>query len=230
MSAVNTSSEEPTYTDEDFLKTRLLIDGDGTGDDRRLNTLHKLILKFSHMDDDDPEDVKKQYERIMTLLATCQWVDQRTKLVQAMNKTEMSKCDKVYDQISHAIAEAQLNIEHERDDLIQARKIRKNRMEYDALAKEICKNPDRNTTGKKLEEIQAEINTLRLMEDALDEKLEMRKKQFHVLVHSIHELQRLLDVDNEDYLAPVMESKTKADILNTSNVSSNDESSPMEAS
>lgn len=68
------------------------------------------------------------------------------------------------------------------------------------------------------------------MEDALDEKLEMRKKQFHVLVHSIHELQRLLDLDNEDYLAPVMETKTKDEILNTSNVSSNDESSPMEAS
>lgn len=87
------------------------------------------------MDDDDPEEVKRQFERVMTLLATCQWVDQRTKLVQAMNQTEMSKCDKVYEDISHAIAEAQLNIEHERDELIQARKIRKNRMEYDALAK-----------------------------------------------------------------------------------------------
>ena len=76
-----------------------------------------------------------------------------------------------------------------KEDLVQARKIRRNRMEYDALAKVICKNPDRETLGNKLEEIKAEIERLKKAEDALDEKLEMRKKHFHVMINSIHQLQ-----------------------------------------
>eukprot|EP00095_Tigriopus_kingsejongensis_P005162 maker-scaffold237_size242172-snap-gene-0.14 protein:Tk05162 transcript:maker-scaffold237_size242172-snap-gene-0.14-mRNA-1 annotation:"tho complex subunit 7 homolog" len=215
------ATEEPTYTDEDFLKTRLLIDGDGTGDDRRLNTLHKLILRFAHMDEESPEEVKKQYERAMALLATCQWIDERTKLVQAMNQTELRKCQEIYTKIEDAIQDTHTLIEQEREELKAARKVRRNRMEYDALAKEICKNPDRNTTGRKLDEIQEEIDNLKQVEDALDEKLEMRKKQFHVLVHSIHELQRLLDADrDEDFASTLIEAKNADEDLDTSNISS----------
>ena len=33
--------------DEDYMKNRLLFDGDGVGDDRRLNQLYKQICKFA---------------------------------------------------------------------------------------------------------------------------------------------------------------------------------------
>ena len=33
-----------SHTEEDVMKMRLLIDGDGTGDDRRLNMLLKAVL------------------------------------------------------------------------------------------------------------------------------------------------------------------------------------------
>ena len=70
-------------------------------------------------------------------------------------------------------------------------------MEYDAMAKVINKNPDRDTQGIKIEEIKSEIEQLKVTEAALEDKLESRKKQFHVLVQSIHNLQALLDEDNE---------------------------------
>ena len=87
----------------------------------------------------------------------------------------------------------------------------------------ICENPDRDTTGKKLEEIRAEIESLASVEENLDAKLEMRKKQFHVMIHSIQELQRLLDEDNGNGSAS---GSGRADLsqrtssLDTSNVSS----------
>ena len=34
-----------SHTEEDVMKMRLLIDGDGTGDDRRLNMLLKALIK-----------------------------------------------------------------------------------------------------------------------------------------------------------------------------------------
>ena len=33
--------------DEDYMKNRLLFDGEGVGDDRRLNQLYKQICKFA---------------------------------------------------------------------------------------------------------------------------------------------------------------------------------------
>jgi THO complex subunit 7 len=57
----------------------------------------------------------------------------------------------------------------------------------------ICENPERAATGKKIEEIRSEIAQLEEVEEGLDQKLEMRRKQFHLLVHTIQELQELLN-------------------------------------
>ena len=70
-------------------------------------------------------------------------------------------------------------------------------MEYDAMAKVINKNPDRSTQGNKIEDIKLEIEHLKETEATLEDKLESRRKQFHVLVQSIHNLQSLLSEDNE---------------------------------
>ena len=67
----------------------------------------------------------------------------------------------------------------------------------DALAKVINKNPDRATQGRKIEDVKAELDNLKATEEALETKLESRKKQFNVLVQSIHNLQALLDEDND---------------------------------
>lgn len=41
---------------EDVIRRRLLIDGDGTGDDRRLNVLLKTLIKWCNTTDEKPED------------------------------------------------------------------------------------------------------------------------------------------------------------------------------
>ena len=65
------------------------------------------------------------------------------------------------------------------------------------MAKVINKNPDRFTQGSKIEDIKLEIEHLKETEATLEDKLESRRKQFHVLVQSIHNLQSLLSEDNE---------------------------------
>ena len=72
-------------------------------------------------------------------------------------------------------------------------------MEYDAMAKVINKNPDRATQGLKIEDIKAELEVLKAAEASLEDKLESRKKQFHVLVQSIHNLQALLEEDHSSF-------------------------------
>lgn len=41
---------------EEVIRRRLLIDGDGTGDDRRLNVLLKTLIKWCNSSDEKPEE------------------------------------------------------------------------------------------------------------------------------------------------------------------------------
>ena len=41
-----------TNSEEDVMKMRLLVDGDGTGDDRRLNMMLKAIIKWCNSEED----------------------------------------------------------------------------------------------------------------------------------------------------------------------------------
>ena len=84
---------------------------------------------------------------------------------------------------------AREEIEETKAELVEAKRIRKNRMEYDALAKVIMTHPDRDTSGARLEQVKTEQTQLEEKQIMLEDKLDIRKKQFHVLVSSIHGLQ-----------------------------------------
>jgi len=210
-----------TNNDENVVRTRLLLDGDGTGDDRRLNNIAKMFIKWVVTKDDEDaekakEDNKKQFSRLMASIAQCEWSENKSKLVQEMNRTEAKNYEKLYEKIKLEISQAEEEIRQTKEDLVKARKIRRNRMEYDALAKVISKNPDRQTQGKKIEDVKAELDDLKAAEDALEAKLESRKKQFHVLVQSIHNLQALLDEDNDTaFHSRIKEDKNDDSVMDT---------------
>ena len=42
------SKIDMTNNDENVVRTRLLLDGDGTGDDRRLNNISKMVRSVQH--------------------------------------------------------------------------------------------------------------------------------------------------------------------------------------
>ena len=130
-------------------------------------------------------------------MAQCEWIQGKSSLVREMNHKEAENYEKLYDQISTDIVQAEKEIQATKSELVEARKIRRNRMEYDALAKVINENLDRATQGQKIQDISAEIENLKAAETALENKLESRKKQFHVLVKSILDIQALLDEDGD---------------------------------
>ena len=146
------------------------------------------------------EEHRKQHSRLLASLAQCEWIQGKSSLVREMNQKEAENYEKLYAQINGEIAKAEEEIKRTKRELIEARKIRRNRMEYNAMAKIINENPDRETQGRKIEEVKAEIEKYEATEAALEDKLESRKKQFHVLVKSILDLQALLD---EDMDAPI---------------------------
>lgn len=193
-------------SEDEIIRRKLLIDGDGMGDDRRLNMLLKVFLKWCMTDDDTEEENKMVYERMLMTLAQCEFSISKSQHVLAMNDAEMKNYEQLYREIEVGIANAQKNIVENKLELQKAKSIRKNKQEYDALAKVIAKQPDRRGMLSQLECLEKEIHSLQQSQQALDSRLEHRRRQFHVLLTSVCELGRILkDDENGDVESQAMD-------------------------
>ena len=192
----STATMSTSYTEDDVMKMRLLVDGDGTGDDRRLNILLKTLIRWCNSEEDQ-QTCELTYQRMLTQLAAIEWNMTKSSLAADMNNQESNNYSLLHKKVEDGILSAQKDIDETKAELLEAKRIRKNRMEYDALAKVISTRPDRETSQNRIEQLQAEQKLLEEKEVKLEAKLDIRKKQFHVLVSSIHQLQDLLSADDE---------------------------------
>uniref|UniRef100_A0A8C3EWS2 THO complex subunit 7 n=1 Tax=Corvus moneduloides TaxID=1196302 RepID=A0A8C3EWS2_CORMO len=146
-----------------------------------------------------------QYQRMLSTLSQCEFSMGKTLLVYDMNLREMENYEKIYKDIENSIAAAHEKISECKKQILQAKRIRKNRQEYDALAKVIQHHPDRHETLKQLEALGKELQNLSHIKENVEDKLELRRKQFHVLLSTIHELQQTLE--NDEKLSEAEESQ-----------------------
>ncbi|KAM3958448.1 THO complex subunit 7 [Aphomia sociella] len=194
--------------DEDVIRRRLLIDGDGTGDDRRLNVLLKTLIKWCNSSDEKPEESKSTHDRMLAQLAQCEFAVTKSQLASDMMAAELNSYESLSKILETGIEVAKKNIEKSKADLAQAKTVRKNRIEYDVLAKVISEQPDRKETLERLSTLKTELSSLEATKQQVESRLALRKKQFHVLVTSIHQLQALLDEpDDGDSVSDDIEMK-----------------------
>ncbi|CAL1542848.1 unnamed protein product [Lymnaea stagnalis] len=182
--------------DDDIIRRRLLIDGEGGNDDKRLNNLLKTFIRWSSSKDDD-ENSQAMYQRMQAMIGQCEYTLEKAMNTYEMNKQELDNYEKLSKDIDDKIEEATKRIAEAKTELQLAKCIRKNRQEYDNLAKIIQQQPDRQATTKQLQALDKELSTLATTRRQLEEKLELRRKQFMVLITSIHELQRILEADEQ---------------------------------
>ncbi|XP_012866038.1 PREDICTED: THO complex subunit 7 homolog isoform X1 [Dipodomys ordii] len=130
---------------------------------------------------------------MLSTLSQCEFSMGKTLLVYDMNLREMENYEKIYKEIESSIAGAHEKIAECKKQILQAKRIRKNRQEYDALAKVIQHHPDRHETLKELEILGKELEHLSHIKENIEDKLDLRRKQFYVLLNTIHELQQTLE-------------------------------------
>ena len=100
--------------------------------------------------------------------------------------------------IQWEIDEAREEIANCKIELQNAKRIRKNRQEYDSLARVIETHPDRKQSQAETDQLKEEISNLEQTKLKLARKLDIRAKQLHALIHSVHVLQQILDDDDDD--------------------------------
>ncbi|XP_049548801.1 THO complex subunit 7 homolog [Anopheles darlingi] len=179
-------------SDEEVIKRRLQIDGDGTGDDRRLNDLLKTFIKWCNSND-APENNQAMYDRLLAQLAQCEFDRKKSDFYAKVMEQELKNYAAISDAIESGIETAKTQIDQSKHNLVLAKKIRKNRMQYDVLAKIINQQPDRKETVKQLELLKEELDMLKEQKADLERQLGQKKKDFNVLMRSIVELQDKLD-------------------------------------
>ncbi|CAG5118794.1 unnamed protein product [Candidula unifasciata] len=183
-------------SDDDIIRRRLLIDGEGGNGDKRLNNLLKTFIRWSAPKEDD-DNTAAMYQRMQAMIGQCEYTIEKTVNTYEMNKIEQENYEKLSKDIENKIEEATARIAEVKSELLLAKCIRKNRQEYDNLAKIIQQQPDRQETTKQLQALDKELSNLAVTKQQLEEKLELGRKQFMVLIKSIHELQRILEADEQ---------------------------------
>ena len=136
-------------------------------------------------------------DRMIAQLAQCEFAMKKSDFAAKMMKQELKNYETISDTIESVIKVAKRQIDQSKESLVMAKKIRKNRMEYDVLAKVINQQPDRKNTVQELGRLKEELNQLEEKKSNLEKKLEMKKKDFTVLMRSIVELQNKLDAGDD---------------------------------
>ncbi|XP_047146603.1 THO complex subunit 7 homolog isoform X1 [Hydra vulgaris] len=183
-------------TEDEIIRRRLLFDGDGTGDDKRIATIIRTIIQWSVTKCDEDER-NMMYQKIISMLHHCEYSFRKHHLSYLMNIKERQHYESLYEHVEKQIEEAKDEIKFCKEELKRAKVIRKNKQEYDALAKIIEKHPDRKQIGCENAKLEEDIYKLKESKSLLIEKLEMRQKQFLVLIYSIQLLQEVLQEDHD---------------------------------
>ncbi|KAG0716430.1 THO complex subunit 7 [Chionoecetes opilio] len=172
-----------------------MIDGDGTGDARLMMMYMKQLIKWCATDDTSQES-QNQYDRLLTQLATIEHSSLKWKSIVDMNNEEIKNYETLREETSTNVEKACVAIDDAKQELEEARQVRRNRLEYDALARLIKEHPPRSDTANKLAHLTQHLHSLKSKRDQLEEKISLRQKQLHVLVTSLHQLQQTLMQDN----------------------------------
>lgn len=118
----------------------------------------KSFIKWANTPDVD----NTLHERMLSQLAQCEYAQKKSKLVSIMSQDELNNYEILSKQIEVEIEEAKKDIEKTKAELQEAKQIRKNRMEYDVLAKIINEQPDRKETNIKLTTLEQELGFLKV--------------------------------------------------------------------
>ncbi|CAH0552903.1 unnamed protein product [Brassicogethes aeneus] len=176
-------------SDEQIIKRRLMFDGDGIGDDRRLNLLQNLVCKWAN------KLTERGYGKILHILSQCEAVPRRSGMIRKQKEKELRNY-KEFQQISEAdIADTRKSIAYMKDIQKKSQIVKQNKVKYDLLIKEIMHYPKINETKEKINNIGIDIKSMRINKSDLNKKINDLKRQFQVFTMFI---QRSIEDVNED--------------------------------
>ncbi|KAJ3041734.1 THO complex subunit 7 [Rhizophlyctis rosea] len=166
---------------EPILRNRILYDT------RNLRGCYRKFLVQTL--EDASIDLSPYYEQFLINLRSLETTLEKHQLTHQMNLRETTIYKSECSRIEQEILEAKQNIDVLKVALEQAQARRKNKLEYDNVAKQINKHASREESRKRSAQLREEIQALMVERAALEAREELRGKQLYTVVQAAHELQ-----------------------------------------
>ncbi|KAI7753557.1 hypothetical protein M8C21_011821, partial [Ambrosia artemisiifolia] len=182
--------------DDIIIKHRLLTRTTTTRGEPPLKKLQKKFTAFALETEKDGEnyaDCERLARVFLQELKTFELPLVKTKAVIDANVREKENFNELNDEINRRIVEAQEDIEGLKRMLEESKVERKHKEECEMIRKLIAAQPPRSETQKVIDELEREIAALEAENTASSRTLELRKKQFALLLHVVDELQNTIE-------------------------------------
>lgn len=179
--------------------------------------LKKLIKKFTALaseiekEDSKASECEKMYRSFLQELSTFELPLLKTKAVIDANRREQDNFKELHVELKQQITQAQQDIEDLKLQLELAKIERQHKEECEVIRKLIAAQSPRAVTQKQLNDLDKELVQLETENHAASRTIELRKKQFGLLLHVVDDLQTTLDDEQKnplDYDAPELPAVT----------------------
>ncbi|XP_047073468.1 THO complex subunit 7B-like [Lolium rigidum] len=180
------------HEDDAIIKHRLLTRTTTTRGEPPLKKLQKKFMSFAtevEKDADNTSDCEKLYKAFLQEINTFELPLLKSKAVVDANVREKESFNELQVEIQRQILQAQTDIEVLKKQLEQSKIERQHKEECEAIRKLISMQPPRSETEKLIADLEKEIANLEAESAACTRTLELRKKQFALLLHVVEELQ-----------------------------------------
>ncbi|KAL3347490.1 hypothetical protein AABB24_021258 [Solanum stoloniferum] len=204
--------------DDSIIKHRLLTRTTTTRGEPPLKKLQKKFTSFAlevEKEADNYGDCERLAKAFLQELNTFEIPLLKSKAVIDSNLREKENLNDLKDEINRQILQAQADIEDLKRQLEESKIERKHKEECESIRKLVAMQPPRSETQKVITELEKEIAMLGAENIASSRTLELRKKQFALLLHVVDELQNTIE---EEQRSLVEELRNAVDDHNKSGV------------
>lgn len=174
--------------DDIIIKHRLLTRTTTTRGEPPLKKLQKKFTAFAvevEKDADNFGDCERLSKAFLQELNTFEIPLLKSKAIIDANIREKENFNELKDEINRQILLAQDDIEDLKKRLEESKIERQHKEECEAIRKLIAMQPPRSATQKTISELEQEIASLEAENTASSRTLELRKKQFSLLLHVV---------------------------------------------
>lgn len=174
--------------DDVIIKRRLITRTTTTRGEPPLKKLQKKFTSFVSevdKDEDNYNDCEKLARAFLQELTTFEIPLLKSKAIVEANVREKDNFNELKDEMNRQILQAQADIEDLKKQLEESKVERRHKEECEAIRKLIAQQPPRSETQKMITELEKEIAALEAENTASSRLLELRKKQFSLLLHVV---------------------------------------------
>ncbi|KAJ3688420.1 hypothetical protein LUZ61_017584 [Rhynchospora tenuis] len=187
--------------DEVIIKQRLLTRTTTTRGEPPLKKLQKRFTTFATEIEKDSEnnfaDCEKFYKAFLQEMMTFELPLLKSKAVVDANLREKESFNELQEEIKSQICQAKSDIEELKKQLEKSRVERRHKEECEAVRKLVASWPPRSETEKLIADLETEIAALEAEDASCVRMLDLRRKQFSLLLHVVEELQNTIIEDEQ---------------------------------